>query len=809
MKKNISINISGIIFHIEEDGYEILRNYLDSINQYFSSYDDSKEIISDIENRIAEIFLSKLTNGKQVINAEDVDSLVTTMGSIQDFEAIEEPGEKQHQQQRQQQQHTGSGTTEKPKKLYRDNKRKVLGGVASGLANYFGIDPLWIRLILVIGVLGLDVFLWGAASGFFLIGYIVLWIVVPGSDDLEEDKEVKKLFRNPEDRVIAGVASGLAAYFGTEVTIIRLLFVITFFFGGAGFLIYIIMWIITPEAKSITDKMQMQGESVTLSNIESNIKRSLKVGENEEENLVVKILLFPFRLIATVISGLGKALGPFLLFLVEAIRVIVGIIMVVAAVSMLFALIVSLGVVLGAVSGAEGFVFGDLPLQLVKDSIPVFGSIAAFFALFIPALAAALLGVTVIAKRRIIPASVGWSMFAIWIISLLGLGLTVPRVVQQFKTEGTHRVVKNYDLQGKKAVLQLNEVGLDDYQVTKLRLYGHEDQNFKLVSKFDSRGRSRQEAIQNAQMVSYNVVQQDSILIFDSNITFKEDAQFRGQSLEMELYIPYNQEFFMNENLKHIIRNTIYRSGFSVSQMEGNTWMFTEAGLRCLTCESEDEDDNDDYYYSGNFEKSLSTGDFTALKVGNDFIVNIVQADSTSVVLSGEEKFIEEVSFENDGGLLSIGFDEDRYTLKKKNRGIEINITVPNLEEVYFSGVSKAFINDFSTESIRMELSGVSVTEGSLNGVENLEVALKGGAKLTLEGSGNYLQANLGGGSVLNSLYFEANNVDVEADGASSAKIYAGSTLNASSGGSSEIQFRGDPESTNLNEQTGSSISEY
>ena len=70
---------------------------------------------------------------------------------------------------------------------------------------------------------------------------------------MEEDNEVKKLFRNPEDRVIAGVASGIGAYFGTEVTVIRLLFVLTFFFGGAGLLIYLIMWIITPEAKSITE----------------------------------------------------------------------------------------------------------------------------------------------------------------------------------------------------------------------------------------------------------------------------------------------------------------------------------------------------------------------------------------------------------------------------------------------------------------------------------------------------------------------------------------------------------------------------
>ena len=134
----------------------------DSINRYFSSYDDSKEIISDIENRIAEIFLSKLTDGKQIINGEDVESLITTMGSIQDFEAIEEPADQQYREQQ-----STSGTTDQPKKLYRDNKRKVVGGVASGLANYFGIDPLWIRLILVVGVLGFGCFLVGGCQWIF------------------------------------------------------------------------------------------------------------------------------------------------------------------------------------------------------------------------------------------------------------------------------------------------------------------------------------------------------------------------------------------------------------------------------------------------------------------------------------------------------------------------------------------------------------------------------------------------------------------------------------------------------------------
>src|SRR5688572_24333512 len=90
MKKNISINISGIIFHIEEDGYENLKKYLDSINRYFSTFEDSSEILADIESRIAEIFLSRLNEEKQVITSEDVNSLIATMGSVSDFKAAEE-----------------------------------------------------------------------------------------------------------------------------------------------------------------------------------------------------------------------------------------------------------------------------------------------------------------------------------------------------------------------------------------------------------------------------------------------------------------------------------------------------------------------------------------------------------------------------------------------------------------------------------------------------------------------------------------------------------------------------------------------
>jgi len=77
IEKHISINISGIIFHISEDGYDRLKEYLESIQKYFSAFEGSTEIIADIEIRMAEIFLSILKEGKEVLTYKDVEKIVS------------------------------------------------------------------------------------------------------------------------------------------------------------------------------------------------------------------------------------------------------------------------------------------------------------------------------------------------------------------------------------------------------------------------------------------------------------------------------------------------------------------------------------------------------------------------------------------------------------------------------------------------------------------------------------------------------------------------------------------------------------
>src|SRR5882724_5267797 len=380
MKKTLSINISGIIFHIEEDGYETLRKYLDSINKYFSSFEDSSEILSDIESRIAEIFLAKLNEGKQVITGEDVQSLIATMGNVSDFKAAE--ANEFASESSAKEEPRASSTPPANKKLVRDSRRKVLGGVCAGLAHYFGVDTVWPRLIFALLTLG---------YGGGLILYLILWIALPADETLEEESSVKKMFRDSEKKVLGGVASGIAAFFGIDLVVVRVLFVIASFIGGFGVILYLILWFSIPEAKTITERMEMQGEPVTLSNIESSVKKSLNE-KGEEESTLAKIVLFPFRALAAIITFLGKILGPVLRGGVEAFRVIIGIVILLTGIAMVFSVLLGFGLLVGMISSSslpeswganmEGV---NLPIEAFKASFPTWTIWAAFFVAFIPA----------------------------------------------------------------------------------------------------------------------------------------------------------------------------------------------------------------------------------------------------------------------------------------------------------------------------------------------------------------------------------------------------------------------------------------
>lgn len=195
MNKTYSINLGGYPFSINDDAFEYIQRYLDTIHRHFSTSKGCDEIVSDIEVRMAELFQEHL-KGRLIISMKEVDEVIAIMGKPEDFgaEPIEEP-------------------------------------------STFASEPKFNKSNL------------GTA---------------------------KKLYRNPEDKKVAGVCSGISAYFGIEDPIwIRLLFVLLIFTAGTGALTYIILWALIPEAKTASDRLSMRGEPATVTNIAKLVEEEL------------------------------------------------------------------------------------------------------------------------------------------------------------------------------------------------------------------------------------------------------------------------------------------------------------------------------------------------------------------------------------------------------------------------------------------------------------------------------------------------------------------------------------------------------
>ncbi len=159
MNKTVTVNIGGIVFHIDENAYERFKQYLESIRVHFVGSDGRDEIMQDIESRIAEMFQERIKDLKQVITISDVEEVTAIMGKPEEF-GDEESKEKE----------VDASEIKVKRRLFRNSDDKLLGGVCSGISEYFNLDPIWIRLAFAAAF-----FLGG--SGFLL--YLILWIIIP------------------------------------------------------------------------------------------------------------------------------------------------------------------------------------------------------------------------------------------------------------------------------------------------------------------------------------------------------------------------------------------------------------------------------------------------------------------------------------------------------------------------------------------------------------------------------------------------------------------------------------------------------
>lgn len=230
-------------FHIDEDAYYLLNDYLTSVKAYFSRQQDAQNIIEDIEARIAELFQEKLSDNKQVISIDDVQQMIHVLGKPSDFGV--ENGDEPPQDE--------PFMYKKSKRLYRDHENALLGGVSAGLGAFLNIDPLWPRL----------------------------------------------------------------------------LFILLFFASGFGAILYIILWIVVPPARTTAEKLEMKGESITLENIEKSINNEYqKVKQNFDDFRSSK----RYQDISDTLTEIVNVIGRILLALLKVAGVIIGVFLIIGGI---------------------------------------------------------------------------------------------------------------------------------------------------------------------------------------------------------------------------------------------------------------------------------------------------------------------------------------------------------------------------------------------------------------------------------------------------------------------------------------------
>lgn len=577
MKKTITINLAGIVFHIEEDGYEVLQKYLHSVKAYFQKVEGGEDILVDIESRIAELFSGLLLN-RQAISIEDVEGVIRQLGTVEDMMGDEDLGAESSAYEAETQH---SSSTYTSKRLLRDTTNAIIGGVCSGVAAYFEVNPLWIRLITLAFFLGLA-FL-PPISGFVFLTYIVLWIAMPGQKNLENKGGFRKYFRSRKDKILGGVAGGIGRYFNIDPVIVRVLFILFIAAGGSGVVLYIVLWAITPEAKSVTDELQMEGNPVTLSNIEDQIKKNVKLENKETENLLIRILVFPFKLIGTVITSLGplvKALG-------HALRISAGIFLLFLGGVLLFAFtVLFLAATNQIVASDFGVQLGNFPLHQLSDELSP--ALIAFGSLGAGMLVLLLLTVSfsLLINRNLLKPLVLGTVLTLFLVGAIGFGVFLIPLVQRFSNDGHHYEQREFrtGFQTMHIRMRYEDEKQMDLHPVKLTIKGWDAPNALLKFNYEAHGRSWKEAAEQARTATYDVDFEDSTLTFGANLELKEGAKFRFQNLGMTLYLPYNQKFTMDPSLQEILLNTLHPQGYSTSDLENNTWIYTRDGLHCITC---------------------------------------------------------------------------------------------------------------------------------------------------------------------------------------------------------------------------------
>jgi phage shock protein PspC (stress-responsive transcriptional regulator) len=500
MKKTLTVNISGVVFHIDEDAYDKLNRYLGRIRQSFASDEGCDEILSGIEGRIAEMFQEKVRDHhRQVVTLEDVKEVIGQLGEPEQISG-EETREKEAP-------HTGSFAERGPRRLYRDPDDKYIGGVCGGLGAFFDIDPTWMRIIFLIGI-----------------------------------------------------------------------------FAGFGIILYLILWIVIPRARTTAEKLEMRGEKVNLSNIErsikediQDIKRNLKDLSEETRDVFKK--KSPDRP-DSALRSVARAIAAVFTVLFRIVAAIIGLVIIVVGFALLVALLTAL--FFGPhpiVSGYGPWLFSFphfFSLIFASAWVGHLATAALVLTVGIPLVALMYAGLNLIFNFKGRTRGIGAFMFFLWIVGLsLSIGVSI-HAAREFTAQRTLRTEHRFEPtasdtiyvklsrqpghyetvveipSGMFGIWDTSQIGADGriLGVPRLRIREHAGEDFHITITKESRGGSYFLATKRSEQIDYGYLQQDSLLLLDPYFSFDSSDGWRVQKVHLELFVPEGKVLEVGQDLR-------------------------------------------------------------------------------------------------------------------------------------------------------------------------------------------------------------------------------------------------------------------
>ncbi len=435
---------------------------------------------------------------------------------------------------------------------------------------------------------------------------------VPRAEKIRPGR-IKRLYRDTDNKYIGGVCAGLEYYLGIDKLWIRLLFLLLAVFTGFGFIAYILLWILVPEAKTTSQKLDMTGEPVNISNIERKVKEGF-------EDVSERVKNVDYEKVGTKVKNGTRSffdsLGDLILFVFKVIGKFIGILLIIIGATALIGLFIGMFTVgIADIIHIPGVDFFDMlnstvaPFWLVSLMIFLAFGIPFFFLLY--------LGLKILVNNLNSMGRVAkFSLLGLWLISLITLMVLGIQQASSHAFSSSSSTREELFTMNSPDTLQIqmrsNELydrnaqrmGIDRMKMifdeagdpllysddVQFNLKVSEDSLFRIHVRKDADGSSVPDARSRAEAIQYSYEQKDGLLLLDDHLVTDPSNKVRDQEITAVLYIPAGTVVRLDRSTQgHIGRGTRYDRDFYRNKMIGQHWkMKADGELQCLDCPEEE-----------------------------------------------------------------------------------------------------------------------------------------------------------------------------------------------------------------------------